>query len=145
MLPRQFFLFRKTAAKALLAAIKNKRLIMKTTKTQKATTSNLHSSNPFFNKSGEGIFFSQTKESEIPFFNPYPIQNEKCSSAERNDKYEQEADMTAEKVVRKLETPHSSLPIQKKCENCEQEEKLQKKRKNRKLCESLFSIVMIAL
>ncbi|TXD85059.1 DUF4157 domain-containing protein [Subsaximicrobium wynnwilliamsii] len=29
---------------------------------------------PFFNKVGQGGFFSQTKELEKPFFNPYPIQ-----------------------------------------------------------------------
>lgn len=99
---------------------------MKTSKTHKNTTSNSHSSKPFFNKNGEGDFFSQVKETEAPFFSPYPIQT-KLTIGQPNDKYEQEADMTAEKVVRKLENPNSFLPIQRKYEECEQEEKLKKK------------------
>ena len=102
---------------------------MKISKIHKSTTSNSHSSKPFFTKSGEGSFFSQSKETEKPFFSPCSIQA-KLTVGQPNDKYEKEADMTAEKVVRKLETPNSSLPIQRKCEKCDQEERLQKKEEN---------------
>ncbi|MCO6467881.1 MAG: DUF4157 domain-containing protein [Bacteroidales bacterium] len=99
---------------------------MKTSKIQKSKSSNSHSTKPFFTKSGEGSFFSKSKESEKSFFSPCPIQT-KLTVGQSNDKYEQEADMTAEKVVRKLESPNPSSPIQRKCEKCEQEEKLQMK------------------
>lgn len=44
---------------------------MKTTKTQKRPASNAHSSNPFFDKNGEGSFFPPLKESGKPFFNSH--------------------------------------------------------------------------
>lgn len=72
---------------------------MKASKTQQNTSSNSHSSKPFFTKEGEGSFFSQSKESEKPFFSSYPIQA-KLSVGQPNDKYEQEADRVAEQVVR---------------------------------------------
>ncbi|MFZ2900442.1 MAG: DUF4157 domain-containing protein [Saprospiraceae bacterium] len=98
---------------------------MKTTETQKSTNSNSHSSKPFFNKGGEGTFFSQATEKVTPFFSPYPIQT-KLAIGQPNDRYEKEADIMAEKVVQKLEKPNYSKPIQRKCENCGQEDKLQK-------------------
>lgn len=95
---------------------------MKTSEIQKSNSSNSHSTKPFFNKSVEGSFFSQSKETEEPFFSPYHIQT-KLTIGQPNDKYEQEADIMAEKVVQKLENPSQS--IQRKCEDCEKEEKLQ--------------------
>lgn len=100
---------------------------MKTSKTQKSTSCNSYSSKPFFNKSGEASFFSQTKEVETPFFSPYSIQT-KLTVGQPNDEYEQEADMTAEKVVRKLEYTDHPYLIQRSCEDCDKDEKIQKKR-----------------
>ncbi|MFC4632497.1 DUF4157 domain-containing protein [Dokdonia ponticola] len=91
--------------------------------------SNVHSSKPFFNKDGDGRFFSKPNEIEEPFFSPSTIQT-KPTIGQPNDTYEQEADMTAEKVVRTLEKPNSSLPIQKKGEMHEQEEEIQMKEKS---------------
>lgn len=98
---------------------------MKTTETQKSTTSNSHSSKPFFNKSGEGSFFSQSNESEQAFFTPYPIQA-KLTIGQPNDIYEQEADAMSEKVVQKLDTTNSTAVVQNKCDDCTQGEELQK-------------------
>lgn len=49
---------------------------MKSAKTQNKTTSSTHPPKPFFNKTGEGSFFSQKKaqEAEKPFFGPNHIQ-----------------------------------------------------------------------
>lgn len=99
---------------------------MKTPKIQKNTFSNSHSSKPFFNKSGEGSFFSPTNENEKPSFSPSSVQS-KLTIGQPNDKYEQEADMMTEKVVKKTESPNSNAPIQRKYEDSEQEDKLQKK------------------
>ncbi len=100
---------------------------MKISKSKKNTKSNFHSSKPFSNKSGEGGFgfFSSFKGTEELFFSPYPIQP-KLSIGQPNDKFEKEADITAEKVVQKLDTPDSTSVVQNKCDDCKQEEKLQK-------------------
>ena len=90
-----------------------------------SSSSNSHSSKPFFNRSGGESFFSNSSETEHPFFSPSLIQT-KLTIGQPHDKYEQEADQVAEKVVQKLENPTSSKPIQRKCENCMDEEKLQK-------------------
>ena len=107
-----------------------------------SSVTNSHSSKPFFNKSGEGSFFSKAKETEPPFFSPSIVQT-KLTIGKPNDKYEQEADQVADQVVQRLEQPNpiynnqeapsislkpiSISPIQRKCEACEGEEKLQKK------------------
>ena len=94
---------------------------------------------PFFNKSGEGNFFSKPKEFSQSFFRPVAIQT-KLTIGQPNDIYEKEADSMADKVVQRLSDPSSiqtkSNPIgsvtpfvQKKCAHCEEEEKLQKKEK----------------
>lgn len=101
---------------------------MKTTsKTKNTTHSNPQSSSkPFFNKSREGTFFSNSKEVEPPFFTSSHIQT-KLTIGEPGDKYEQEADSMAEKVVQKLDASNSTSVVQNKCEDCTQEEKLQNK------------------
>ncbi len=72
--------------------------------------------------------FSQSKETEKPFFSPaLATIQPKLTIGQPNDKYEQEADTMSERVVQKLENPNPIQPIQRKCEECEQEEKLQKK------------------
>ncbi len=116
------------------------------TKTPKTHTSNSpsssHSSKPFINKSGEGAFFSNAKETEQPFFSQSIVQT-KLTIGQPNDKYEQEADQVADQVVQRLEqsktvdsnqesssiskNPLSISSIQRKCDACDQEEKLQKK------------------
>jgi len=98
---------------------------MKTSKIQKNTSSNSHSSKPFFNKSGEGTFISQSQEVENPFFTPSMIQT-KLTIGKPGDEYEQEADSIAEKVVNQVEAPKPSPIVQTKCEACE-EEKIDKK------------------
>ena len=91
---------------------------------------------PFFSKGG-GSFLSSSAETESPFFTHYskPAVQAKLTIGQPNDKYEQEADAVAEKVVQKL-NDHSPLQtkplvpatsvIQPKCAECENEE-LQKK------------------
>lgn len=104
-------------------------LHMKVTSPKNTTTSNSPSSLPFFNKGGEGIFFSKTQEVESPFFDP-PIIQPKLTIGQPNDKFEKEADSMAEEVVQKLHTPNSSALVQSKCEDCAEEEKLQKMEQN---------------
>lgn len=67
-------------------------------KTENTSHSNSPSSKPFFNKSGEGSFFSNSKEVEPPFFTPSNIQT-KLTIGEPGSKYEQEADTIVDKVV----------------------------------------------
>lgn len=86
-------------------------------------------SNSFFAKNGGDAFFSG-----------HNIIQPKLSVNQPNDKYEQEADAMADKVVQKMTDPaldsgNNKTPffakgissIQRKCAECEKEEKLQKK------------------
>lgn len=66
-----------------------------------SSSSHSHSSKPFFTKSGEGSFFSNSKETEQPFFNPSIVQT-KLTIGQPDDKYEQEADQEADQVVQRL-------------------------------------------
>lgn len=84
-----------------------------------SSISHAHSSTPFFNKFGKGSFFSNTKETEGAFFSPSFIQP-KLTIGQPGDKYEQEADAMADKVM--------SMPtVQTKCADCKKEEGLQTK------------------
>jgi hypothetical protein len=105
---------------------------------------------PFFQK-GAAQSLLTAEEAPQPFFqkkqrDPVGIQA-KLSIGQPNDKYEQEADAMADKVVQRLSTPAAdpskSKPsgdiqakplaaaitplVQRKCSTCEHEEKLQKK------------------
>jgi hypothetical protein len=89
----------------------------------------------FFNKKGEGSFFSKSNEIAQPFFSPNTIQP-KLTIGQPKDKYEVEADAMADKVVQRLSTNnesvrhigyHGNTAIQTKCDSCEEQEKLQKK------------------
>ena len=60
-----------------------------------------------------------------PFFSPAAIQP-KLTIGQPNDKYEQEADAMADKVMR---MPQNLPDVQAKCAECEQEEQVQPKRK----------------
>ncbi len=96
---------------------------------------------PFFRKEGEGGFFSKLNESSTSFFNPNSIQP-KLTIGQPNDRFEVEADAMADKVVQRLNDPNSEAisntgassrslqtksVVQKKCNDCEEKEKLQKK------------------
>lgn len=97
----------------------------------RSSNSHAHSLKPFFNKTGEGTFFSNAKEKEQPFFSPSFIQP-KLTIGQPNDKYEQEADVMADKVMSMDSTtgnrPTNPIPaIQTKCTACEAEEGLRTK------------------
>ena len=103
-----------------------------------------NSQQPFFQKEGEGSFFSGSKDNPVPFFTPQnnTIQA-KLTIGQPNDKYEQEADAVADQVVQRLAEPGTSentnqagetatapaiqlssiSQLQRKCEACEQEDK----------------------
>lgn len=125
----------------------------------RSTTTTAKSNSGFFAKENSSNFFGSGVK-EKPFFpqtnNGAPIQA-KLSIGQPNDKYEQEADNMADKVVQRLSTtdiptksdknnplssnkkegalqqkpvaPVSAITtvVQTKCESCEHEEKLQKK------------------
>jgi hypothetical protein len=72
------------------------------------------------------------KKAAMPFFTP--LIQPKLTINQPNDKYEQEADAVAGKIMRMTGTEASPTPvkpspviIQKKCAACDQEEKLQRK------------------
>lgn len=76
---------------------------------------------PFFNKDGAALFRSYHQ----PFFNKKSIQT-KLKVGQPNDKYEKEADSMANKVVNSRQSINTEIPVQRKCEECEKEEKIQK-------------------
>lgn len=89
---------------------------------------------PFFSKSGGDVFARE----QTPFFSKRSSIQTKLTVGQPNDKYEQEADATADKVVQRLSSkdhvqnkpdiPGGITPfVQTKCAECEKEEKLQKK------------------
>ena len=80
---------------------------MKAPATKKHSSNvNPHHSKPFFNKNGEGSFFSQSQEAEQPFFSPYTIQP-KLTIGQPNNPYEKEADAMTKRAV-----------VQRKCKKC---------------------------
>lgn len=115
------------------------------TKTTTPAHNQQQGSQPFFKKAGVESLMPKSE----PFFSPR-VQT-KLSIGQPNDKYEQEADSMADKVVQRLATPdiskktepivqaktisnftpisttHSQNVVQNKCAECEKEEKLQKK------------------
>jgi len=90
----------------------------------------------FFNKEGLGSFFSESNQPPKAFFKVPPIQA-KLTIGQPNDKYEVEADTMADTVVQRLfmdnEPVHQNIgyqgnvAIQTKCNDCAEEETLQKK------------------
>ncbi len=99
---------------------------MRVSSTKVNDSSNSHSSKSFFDRSGSQSFFFGNQEVKTPFFTTSIIQP-KLTIGQPNDKYEQEADSMADKVVQKLDSSSTSTPVQKKCESCEEDERLQKK------------------
>ena len=117
----------------------------------KTTATPAKSNSPFFQKGAHHGLVS-TADSVQPFFqkksNDITAVQAKLTIGQPNDKYEQEADATADKVVQRLSNNNSVLEnnpsnniqtkpvvspasitpfVQTKCTSCEQEEKLQKK------------------
>src|SRR5688572_7661654 len=101
-------------------------------------------SSAFFQKKSEQHFFNSVSNPSPFFSKQSPAVQTKLTIGQPNDKYEQEADAMADKVVQRLATPESSALkdisvqtkplattitpfIQTKCAACDQEEKLQKK------------------
>lgn len=92
---------------------------------------------PFFQQQEErqGAFFGNEPPAAKPFFTPF-IQT-KLTIGQPGDKYEQEADAMAEQVVQRMadgdqlaggrSAVGSGAQVQRKCAECEQEERLQKK------------------
>src|SRR5580698_5839282 len=120
---------------------------MKAVKTN-TTATPAKSNSAFFSKEGGNGLFSQKTGDK--FFNKAnnhtPFIQKKLTVGQPNDKYEQEADSMADRVVQRLSdnktevtnsNPIQTKPsaplatitplIQTKCATCEQEEKLQKK------------------
>ncbi len=94
---------------------------MKETSTSHNTSSS-HSSKPFFNISGKGAFFSDTKEIEKPFFTssyiqPKPISPSRLNMGQPDDIYKQKADAIAEDSMQLRENG-----IQRLCNDCEKED-----------------------
>jgi flagellar motor protein MotB len=117
-----------------------------------SVANNQKSEQPFFSKEAAGSFFGESKGGQTSFFKPsshYNINGNgviqpKLTIGRPDDKYEQEADAMADKVVQRLATPdvqtkrettiqakplatHITPLLQTKCATCEQEDKLQKK------------------
>ncbi len=80
-------------------------------------------------KQGNTAFFGPAAGNEAPFFAPR-IQT-KLTIGRPGDKYEQEADAVADRVVQRLANPGPPVAVQKKCQDCEEKEKLQRKEEER--------------
>src|SRR5688572_16811348 len=99
---------------------------MKTTKTNKETSTEHKPGSTFFGKSSQG---GSCSDGDQPFFGRQAVQP-KLSIGQPNDKYELEADEMADKVVQRLSKPGKiqtkplasgiSPLIQQKCAVCEQ-------------------------
>ncbi len=76
---------------------------------------------PFFNKEGEGGFFSKSNEVTAPFFSPATVQP-KLTIGEPGDKYEVEADAMADQVVQKLAAPVNSSSVNTQTQNVQKKE-----------------------
>ena len=109
----------------------------------KSVASPAKSSSSFFSKGADSSFFCDSathadffqRKSENSFFFVQP----KLNVSEPNDRYEKEADATADRVVQKMEEkenagkgknelkPSITPLVQRKCDQCAQEEKVQRK------------------
>ncbi len=70
---------------------------MKTTVAKNNTSTNLHSSKPFFNKNGEGSFFSKSEGTETPFFTSDMVQR-KCDSCDQKEKLQKKESPVSETI-----------------------------------------------
>jgi len=80
----------------------------------------------FFGKSNEGGLFSQSQDTASRFFPNATIQP-KLKIGQPDDAHEREADAMAEKVTQGNDHLTPVPSVQKKCDDCEQEEKIDKK------------------
>ena len=80
---------------------------MKVTDNKSTTTTIQRKTEPFFRKEGDQDFFSRKPKENAFFEHGKPVTNvqAKLSIGQPGDKYEQEADATADKVVQRLATP----------------------------------------
>jgi len=92
-----------------------------TQQSKNASNSNVHSSAPFFKKEGETDILSQSQDTSQPFFSSDFIQP-KLAMGQPSDKYEQEADTMAEKVVGSSDSSFLAPLVQTKCDECQSEE-----------------------
>lgn len=108
----------------------------------KSTSESTHAATPFLSGDKKGSFFSSSFNNNNSFFGPSAIQP-KLEIGQPDDKYEQEADRVADTVMRmpdpqvqrqpveeeeeELQMKRQNTIIQRKCKECEKEEKLQKK------------------
>ena len=97
---------------------------MKTIESKTASTHYRSPVQPFFSKQGENH-----SEAEASFFSPIPVQT-KLEIGQPNDRYEQEADAMADRVVRgeasQLMGTDASPNVQMKCAACEKEQDVQR-------------------
>ncbi len=111
----------------------------KTAETIPASSSAAKSSQPFFDKKGTG--FMSGSGVNASFFgadNAHPFIQTKLSIGQPNDKYEQEADAVADRVLQRKRNAGDGVSnffpaVQLKCAECEMEEKLQKKEEGNSL------------
>jgi len=112
---------------------------LRSTETKTRTTAKNHiqaKRQPFFTKEGQRSFFSESNQSPKAFFKAPAIQA-KLTIGQPNDKYEVEADNMADTVVQSLSGSnepihqnigyHGNAAVQTKCNDCAEEETLQKK------------------
>jgi hypothetical protein len=114
---------------------------MKIAETKPAGDSAAKNREPFFNKAGGSMFSNKAANEQSSFFTPQrnsffkhanrAIQT-KLTIGQPNDKYEQEADAMADKVVQHLSKPQTQvaitpLNVQTKCAACDQKEQVQQK------------------
>ncbi|MEM7186888.1 MAG: LysM peptidoglycan-binding domain-containing protein [Bacteroidota bacterium] len=99
--------------------------MMRAFATRAATTAK-GGSNSFFGKSGEEQSFFSKENTDASFFGQSPVQP-KLQIGQPNDAFEQEADAMADQVVDSPDAQPAATPVQKKCEACEGEEKVDKK------------------
>lgn len=112
----------------------------------KAAVAQSKTNEPFFSKGNGRGFFGQSNNKSSSFFSPSKngcIQA-KLNVGKPNDQYEKEADAVADRVVQKMSASERATPgenvvqpkpitnaitpiVHRKCAECEQEEKLQKK------------------
>ncbi len=92
---------------------------MKTAETKTGTQSlqRKKGNEPFFGEAAKDSFFSKESKGSKPFFSPATIQP-KLTIGQPGDKYEQEADAMAEKVVQTM----SNRSVQRECADCAAEE-----------------------
>ncbi|MEM7087133.1 MAG: LysM peptidoglycan-binding domain-containing protein [Bacteroidota bacterium] len=89
-------------------------------------TTNGNTANPFFKKGDDKDSFFSNENKSPSFFSESPIQP-KLNIGQPNDKFEKEADVMADNIVENNDPSPMASPVQMKCNQCDQEEKIDKK------------------